>query len=178
MKQWNWKLTAALAVLGFAAGLCWPQTAQYAKPDRKLTPGVVDATIEADLSKKSYIVNDVERNICASDFVTPPFRVATKSEKIKTAVCKAYGIDKGCPGADWELDDIIPVELGGKNVEANLWPQPIKEARVKDHRVEDVLGGPRGLVCQGKIALKTAQACVLDDWVKCMDVVAKLRETK
>jgi hypothetical protein len=116
------------------------------------------------------LIDGVEHNICNPHFITPPFRVATKSQSAKTAVCKLYGLTAPtatCPGPDWELDDIIPVELGGKNVPANLWPQPIKEARVKDHRVEDRLGGPRGLVCAGKITLVDAQMCVLNDWVAC-----------
>lgn len=146
------------------------------RPKPKLTPGVFDQSLEADLSRNSRIIDGVEHNICAPDFVTPPFRVATKSEKTKTEVCKLYGITKGCPGPAWELDDIIPVELGGRNVADNLWPQPIKEARVKDHKVEDRLGGPHGLVCKGRFTLKEAQACVNADWVVCMkrlDRIAK-----
>ena len=141
----------------------------------KLTPGAVDPTLVADLSKASHMVNGIEHNICAAGFVTPPFRVATKSQKIKTAVCLAYGVTSGCPGKAWELDDIVPIEVGGQNAQANLWPQPIAEARVKDHQVEDPLGGPRGLVCAGKITLQDAQACVLNDWVACAVTVKKLQ---
>lgn len=145
-------------------------------PNPKLTPGVVDQSIEADATKAKRIIDGVEHNMCAPDFVTPPFRVATKSEATKRKVCEAYGITKDCPGPNWELDDVVPIELGGKNVAENLWPQPIKEARVKDHKVEDRLGGPRGLVCKGRFTLKEAQACVLSDWVVCMkrlDRIAK-----
>jgi len=144
-----------------------PLFSQYSKPNPKLTPGIVDATIEADLNGRSYIIDGVEHNICAPYFRTSPFRSATKSEKIKTAVCRAYGITTGCPGSAWELDDILPIEMGGKNVQANLWPQPIKEARVKDHQVEDLLGGPKGLICRGKISLANAQRCIITDWVTC-----------
>lgn len=139
----------------------------YVLPDAKATPGVVDSTLVADLSKTPHLVDGVEHNICAADFRTPPFRVATKSEKIKRAVCQAYGIASGCPGPGYELDDICPIEGGCKNVEANLWPQPIDQARVKDHSVEDVLGGPRGLICAGKIGLREAQECIKTDWVAC-----------
>lgn len=184
LEKHDWKFTAFLAVLGFMAGLVLASlshcqtVAQYAKPDTKLTPGDVDPTLEADLTRNKRLVDGVEHNICAPDFVTPPFRVATKSEAAKTRVCRAYGITSGCPGRDWELDDAVPVELGGKNVEANLWPQPVKEARVKDHKVEDLLGGPRGLVCAGKITLVDAQRCVRNDWVACMARVAALKAAK
>jgi hypothetical protein len=151
----------------------WPLHSQQ-RPNPKLTPGVVDSSLVADRSGASHRVAGVEHNICAADFRTPPFRVATKSTAIKTKVCRAYGITQGCPGRAYELDDILPIESGGKNVAANLWPQPIAEARVKDHQVEDKLGGPKGLVCAGKISLKDAQACVLEDWVACAARVKKL----
>jgi hypothetical protein len=163
-------LTALSVVLVAAPACCQ----QYSIQNPKLTPGVIDKTLVADLSKKSYMIDGVEHNICNPHFATPPFRVATKSQKIKTAVCTAYGIVSGCPGPDWELDDIVPIEVGGQNVQANLWPQPIKDARVKDHKVEDLLGGPRGLVCQGKIGLADAQSCILNDWTKCAKIVAAL----
>jgi hypothetical protein len=139
----------------------------YLLPDRGVTPGVVDASLVADTSKRPHRVDGVEHNICAPDFRTPPFRVATKSDSIKKKVCAAYGITLGCPGPDYELDDLGPIEAGFKNVQANLWPQPIAQARVKDHQVEDTLGGPRGLICQGKISLKDAQNCIVTDWVAC-----------
>jgi hypothetical protein len=145
-------------------------------PDPKLTPGAVDNTLIADMSKKPHMIKGIEHNICAPDFVTPPFRVATKSTSIKKKVCVAYGIATGCPGKAWELDDIIAVEVGGNNIQSNLWPQPITEARTKDHQVEDLLGGPKGLVCQGNITLDAAQQCMLSNWVSCAEVVKKLKE--
>lgn len=163
----------------------WRRHGAYLLPDPKATPSVVDPKIVADTSRdrrvEMRIVDGrrqaVELNICAPDFRTPPFRSATKSEKEKKAVCAAYGAD-GCPGKAWELDDICPVELGCANVPANLWPQPIAQARVKDHQVEDKLGGPRGLVCAGKISLEDARRCVVDDWVVCAEKVKALEAGK
>jgi hypothetical protein len=57
------------------------------------------------------------------------------------------------------IDHLIPLEIGGSNEIANLWPQPEKEARIKDkleatlhhlvisHRIDlapsfNVLGAP------------------------------------
>jgi hypothetical protein len=171
-----------VVLAGFlACGLALAQQAVYGHsqgkflPDLKVTPGAVDPSLAADLSKAPHMVAGVEHNICAADFRTPPFRVATKSQKIKTAVCKAYGILNGCPGSQWELDDIIPIEVGGQNIQINLWPQPIVEARVKDHQVEDLLGGPKGLVCRGKISLSDAQSCIVNDWTACAVRIAALK---
>jgi hypothetical protein len=157
-----------------AAGSHYGHDGQYALPDKTISPGVVDSTLVADLSKKPHMIGGVEHNICAPDFRTPAFRVATKSQSIKKKVCAAYGITTGCPGPKYELDDMVPIFSGGKNVQANLWPQPILEARVKDHQVEDKLGGPRGFVCRGKITLKEAQSCILTDWVSCAAQIKRL----
>jgi hypothetical protein len=173
---------AGAVVVGFlAGGLALAQQAVYGHsngkslPDPKVTPGAVDKTLVADLTKAPHMVAGVEHNICAADFRTPPFRVATKSQTIKTAVCKAYGINAGCPGAKWELDDLVPIFAGGQNIQINLWPQPIAEARIKDHQVEDLLGGPKGLVCQGKIKLADAQSCIMNDWTACAVRIAALK---
>ena len=173
---------AGAVVVGFlVSGMALAQQAVYGHSqgkslqDMKVTPGAVDLSLVADLTKAPHMVAGVEHNICAADFKTLPFRVATKSQKIKTAVCKAYGIDAGCPGQKWELDDIIPIEVGGQNIQINLWPQPIAEARVKDHQVEDLLGGPKGLVCRGKISLSDAQSCIVNDWTACAVRIAALK---
>jgi len=174
-------VVGAVAVGFLASGLALAQQAVYGHsqgkflPDLKVTPGAVDKTLVADLTKASHIVAGVEHNICAADFRTPAFRVATKSQKIKTAVCRQYGILAGCPGPQWELDDIIPIFVGGQNIQINLWPQPIVEARIKDHQVEDLLGGPKGLVCRGKITLADAQSCIVNDWTACAVRIAALK---
>lgn len=141
---------------------------KFQLPDRKITPGVVNPRLLADLSGDKHMIQVkghlVETNICARDFRTPPFRQATKDESIKKKVCVAYGITKGCPGPDYELDDLLPIEDGGENIQQNLWPQKIVEARIKDHQVEDIM--PK-LICAGKISLKDAQSCIVNDWVAC-----------
>lgn len=168
---------AALLAPGPNPNALYRHDGVYALPNPELTPGEWNPTIVADLSRKPDRIAGVEHNLCALDFRTPPFREATRSEKIKRAVCAKYGIDAAhCIGKLYELDDTDPVELGGMNVEKNLWPQPIKQARIKDHRVEDVLGGPRGLVCQGKISLQAARDCVSTDWVACMARVKQLEK--
>lgn len=151
----------------------------YALQNRKLTPGAINFSIVADRSGGRDLVQGVEHNICAADFRTAPFRDATKHARVKLAVCAKYGIAaKDCNGKNYELDDIVSIETGGRNVEANLWPEPIRQARIKDHRVEDELGGPRGLICQGKIGLRDAQQCQVRDWVECLQKVRRLEKQK
>ena len=148
----------------------------FALPDSALTPGAFNPYCEANLNKEQYIVNGVEENICASNFKTGPIRKSIKNfPKLKKTACDNYGLDK-CDGSV-EGDHFEPLELCGcPDCQTNIWPQPMKDARVKDHQIEDKLGGPKGLVCQGKISLKDAQSCIATDWVACMKQISQLEK--
>lgn len=133
----------------------------YKLQDSRVTPGAVNAGLIADPSGRPHMVAGVEANLCAKDFRTVPYRHT--SEATKKKACAEYGA-QACPGPNWEVDHLISLEIGGADELGNLWPQPIGEARVKDHQTEDVL--PK-LICSGKIGLKDAQTCIRGDWVKC-----------
>ena len=149
--------------------MCWPApVTSQTLPDAKLTPGAVNTQVIAEPGAGSYLIDGVEYNICARDFRTKPFRHT--SAALKKQVCAKYGITRGCPGPRYEIDHDVNLGIGGADVLANLWVQPIKQARIKDHQVEDRL--PK-LVCAGKMSLSDAQACVESDWVKC---AAKVKE--
>ncbi len=139
----------------------------YDLPDPHCTPGQADPRLVADLSKAKHLVDGIEANICAKDFRTGPWRKVSESEK-KTA-CEMYGITSGCPGPGYEVDHLISLELGGNDSVANLWPQPLTQARIKDHRVEDVL--PK-LICSGKMSMVDAQKCISSNWVACAARIA------
>ena len=72
---------------------------------------------------------------------------------------RAYGITYPPPAGAYELDHLIPLELGCGNAAANLWPQPYRgsgSADVKDHL--------HALVCSGQLSLATAQMAIAGDW--------------
>jgi hypothetical protein len=79
-------------------------------------------------------------------------------------VFNRYGIHEPEP-LTYEVDYLIPLELGGSEDPHNLWPQPysagIWNSHVKD-ALEDRL---RSLVCQGKLDLATAQRDLARDWI-------------
>lgn len=143
-------------------------------PDREVTPGEVDSGVEADASGKSWIVNGVEKNICARHFSATAIRKKIRNfAKLKREACEEYGVADKCDRRV-EGDHLISIELGGcADCLSNLWPQPMKDARIKDHQVEDAL--PK-LICAGQISLKDAQKCIASDWVKCAERVKKLQE--
>jgi hypothetical protein len=143
-----------------------------ALPDRDVTPGAADPLALADPSGKAHRVDGLERNVCAKDFRATAIRATIRNfPKLKKAACAEYSLKK-CDGSV-EGDHLISIEIGGcPNCLTNLWPQPMDEARIKDHQVEDVL--PK-LVCSGKITLKAAQECIASDWVACQKKVKQLQ---
>lgn len=152
--------------LGLLAGALCAQAhyrtdGSYSLPDAKVTPGAVNRDLVADPSGKTHMVEGHEANLCAKDFRTGPYRHT--SESVKKKACAEYGA-KDCPGPNWEVDHLISLEIGGADQIGNLWPQPILQARLKDHGTEDVL--PK-MICAGKISLRDAQQCISGDWVKC-----------
>lgn len=72
------------------------------------------------------------------------------SSSLKLRVYKAYGIQNHF---GYVVDHLIPRELGGGDVFANLWPQTKQEADVKDI-TENLLHRE---VCAGTISLTVAQ---------------------
>lgn len=118
---------AAAAIAGAAAA---------AEP--ALTPGAIDPAL-------------TRARVCASEFRTASARHVPGA--LRRAVFAAYGMSPHAPPCPCELDHLIPIELGGANVFANLWPQPLAEARMKN-KLEGIL---HRLVCTGALDLRAAQ---------------------
>ncbi len=79
------------------------------------------------------------------------------TEPLKLQGIKDYGYTDTNP-RDYEMDHLIPLELGGSSVPANLWPELGSIPNKKD-AVENLL---KKRVCAGTISLATAQAEILD----------------
>jgi hypothetical protein len=115
-------------------------------PDPQLTPGAVLATHPAE--------------VCASGYV-PSERAFEPA--VRDRVFARYGI----PRSEYhlyELDRLVPAELGGATVDRNLWPQPYDGgwgAEKKD-RLEARL---RTLVCAGQLSLSETQAVISQNWI-------------
>ncbi len=117
------------------------------RPDPKLTPG---ATLD----------------VTTADICTPGYtkKVRDVPADVKRQVYAEYGITSRGPG-DFEVDHLIPLELGGSNSIRNLWPESFRtepwNARVKD-QLENRL---HHMACRGEIDLKTAQQAIAADWI-------------
>jgi hypothetical protein len=112
-------------------------------PDPACTPGGVfpSATVSV---------------ICVSGYTQ---RVRNVSSSTKDAVYAAYGIASH-RARQYEVDHLVPLELGGNNAIANLWPEVTPGYGEKDS-VENEL---HGAVCSGQISLHTAQVQIARDW--------------
>lgn len=114
-------------------------------PDPNKTPGAVFPTVTSATT-------------CVPGYTQT---VRNVDHDTKVAVCRAYGITKGCPGPNYEIDHWVSLTLGGANDTKNLWPQPIKEAHAKD-QIEYLL---HLRVCHGDISLQQAQDQVKHWWL-------------
>ncbi len=82
------------------------------------------------------------------------------TQDTKRAVYAAYGQPHRYNGASGELDHLVPLEAGGSNDPANLWPQPAPASHNKD-LVENY---ENAMACRHRIPLATAQREIATDW--------------
>lgn len=94
--------------------------------------------------------------VCARGFHTSTVRNVPPSEKF--AVEREYGLAAGYYGRSLEIDHIVPLELGGSNASANLFPE--RGYAAKD-RLENRL---HQLVCAGRMTLAAARVGIARNW--------------
>jgi hypothetical protein len=138
----------ALAILLFLTHVVLAQQSSPILPDPDLTPGdTFDVTVQ---------------DLCVPGYTK---KVRSVPEEMKREVYQEYGVMEHGPG-DYEVDHLIPLELGGSNSIKNLWPESHRtspwNAQVKD-RLEGKL---HELVCGGQLDLKTAQQAIASNWIE------------
>jgi hypothetical protein len=101
---------------------------------------------------------NIQSTICVTGYTTTvrPPDAQTEAFKFGSAY-PAYGIASGIQS---ELDHLVPLELGGDNDAANLWPEVGPVPNAKDS-VESAL---HHAVCAGQVSLASAQAAIAQDW--------------
>jgi hypothetical protein len=121
--------------------------AGVAMPDSHLTPGAIFIGVTA-------------AEVCTSGWATRHRNVTLEQYP---EVYGEYGIRYPEPYGAYELDHLIPLELGGDNANANLWPEPAWPApgfHQKDG-LENIL---HDLVCAGSLSLAAAQHDIASNW--------------
>lgn len=133
-------------VTGVITGPC---RARGQLPDPACTPGAIDPAVTQA---------DIRSTICVRGWtarVRPP---VPETSVFKRLAYAAYGIPAGTAS---ELDHLVPLELGGANDAANLWPEAGRVPNAKDE-TESVL---HTAVCSGKVTLAAAQDAIAADWL-------------
>jgi len=136
-------------------------------PDLSCTPGAVsDLVTQSDLSATICRPGGYSSVLRPPESITEPFKMIDLA---------AYGEPSSSP-ADFELDHLVPLELGGSSDTRNLWPEPDDHpapgvANSKDP-VEDEL---HALVCRATsgesyLPLAVAQRLIVTNWT---DAVAR-----
>ena len=122
--------------------------AGIAEPNPTLTPG-------------SLLATSTKARTCTAGYTATVRKVTAETRR---HVFAAYRIAYPPAVGAYELDHLIPLELGGGNAATNLWPQPYHRgagsADVKDH-LENHL---HALVCSGQVSLSAAQVAIGGDW--------------
>lgn len=123
-----------------------PVAARAVRPDPLLTPGIVSDGSAEDVCRAGYARQ--ARNVPQSE---------------RRAVFAEY---KVVPllGERFEIDHLVPLELGGANSINNLWPQPMAGAWTagEKDRLENALHRD---VCTGQTPLGVAQEAIRRDWI-------------
>lgn len=120
-----------------------------ALPDHECTPGAIFPDATKDI-------------ICVKGYTT---KVRNVSASKKKSIYIAYGLAYPQVTGTYEADHLIPLELGGSNDVANLFPEagsPTPGFHEKD-LVENYLHQE---VCAGRIELASAQKQIANNWLE------------
>jgi hypothetical protein len=116
-------------------------------PDSHLTPG---ATVSVSID-----------TLCVPHY-TETVRHVTASTKRK--VFQEYGINP-TNSANYEVDHLISLELGGSNDIKNLWPESYRTKPWNARRKDVLENRLHHLVCERMITLEEAQAAIATNWI-------------
>jgi hypothetical protein len=119
-------------------------------PDRRCSPGAFYTDATLPIICKPYYTSQVRR----------------VSESTRAKVFREYGLPYRHYGRAYEIDHIVPLELGGSNVIANLYPEAASHPAPGYHRKDRLENRLHDLVCAGKMSLRKAQRAIATNWVK------------
>ena len=118
------------------------------KPDLVKTPGAVFTSV-------------TKKDICVTGYSKSARSVSMGKKK---AVFALYEINP--KSGRFEIDHLVPLELGGSNDAKNLWPQSYTSHPYNAHAKNRLENRLRKLVCSGSMSLRKAQSAIAKDWVK------------
>ena len=131
--------------------LASPALAQDAAayPDPTLTPGAIRSTDRDE--------------ICSTG--TRGLRHGSRARS--DLIYGRYGIARS-DRMQFTLDHLIPLEIGGADVEENFWPEPRRSLAGEwdDTRKDQLERRLAILVCAGQLDARAAQKAIAEDWTE------------
>jgi len=125
----------------------------FVLPDHGCTPGAVNGRVSQGTIRQTICKRGWTRTVRPPESVTEP---------IKRRLIRAYGYYAGHRLGSYELDHLVPLELGGAPLDLrNLWPERGRTPNPKDS-LERVLNH---WVCAGRVSLARARGLIASDWV-------------
>jgi hypothetical protein len=111
--------------------------------------------------------DSISTTICVKGYTKSVRPGVAYTNGIKKKLMREQGLDVATLH-DYELDHIIPLEVGGhprnpSNLMLQRW-EGDNSARTKD-KLENRL---HAFVCKGKLSLKDAQTCIAENWQACL----------
>jgi hypothetical protein len=121
------------------------------------------AAAQAQTVNPTVTQANITETICVPNWTRSVRPTTSYTNKYKKQFMQAQNLDWSVR-KQYELDHIVPLAVGGAPKDPkNFLLQPVKEATAKDAMEVKY----HKLVCSGKIGLKAAQACFLNDWKSC-----------
>ena len=108
----------------------------------------------------------VRQTICVSGYAKSVRPSSSYTNGVKAKLLREAGLD-GSLMPDYELDHIVPLELGGhprKLANLTLQPWDGEHGAWRKDLLERRL---HVLVCRGELKLSEAQVCIAEDWEAC-----------
>ena len=139
-------LIAVGAVPAAAAAAHYRHDHGYALNDLHVSPGAIFPVGIAAICRKGYATS---------------VRHVTETEEAR--VYDEYGIVQRASG-QYEMDHVIPLELGGDNAPKNLWPEPNDHPRGYLNSKDRLENRLHSLVCGRRVSLLVAQRAIATDW--------------
>jgi hypothetical protein len=129
-----------------------------------IAPGLLRAEVPFEVLNPDVSTENMSQTICVSGYTHTVRPIVSYTNGVKKKLMRAQGLNYKTKRSQYELDHIIPLDLGGhpRNLK-NLMLQPWEgenSAKRKD-RLEVKL---QCLVCSGKVPLTEAQTAIWTNW--------------
>jgi len=138
-----------------ASAMAHPCQVRHRLPDRACTPGAV-------------FPHATKRKICRVGYTRG---VRNVPDRVKRLVYRRYGI-KRHPRGTYEMDHLVPLELGGSNKIINLFPEAALP-RPGFHEKDVLENSLHASVCDGSMKLRTAQHLIATNWLKTYNALVR-----